>query len=125
MHPSSAFLGAAARAKVIRSRVEKFKEWGGGHSPFPVRAVNANTFAKVRRETTVADAPALLLLLLDEGSDIRWMAARLLKCVDPNAEQKIEAMLNEETNNERRSRLYDSLTAIRVTAAGGALCKIE
>lgn len=121
---SAAATDAPARAKVIRELIEKYKEWGaGGHSPIPTRAINANTFAKVRRETSATDAPALKLLLLDDANDIRWMAATLLECFDPNAEQEVEDLLKKETNRARQNRLYEARTTILVNRAGGTSCK--
>ena len=112
-----------ARAQHIRSRIEKFKEWGGGHSPIPRRAINSNTFTKIRQEIAASDVPALLILVQDDGYDIRSLAASLLECVDPNAESAIESQLKQETGNDRRSRLMDAQIAIGAIRAGGTSCK--
>ena len=103
----------SARAKYIKELIDKYKEWGG-HSPIPQRVVNANTFAKVRQEIGLKDSPALMILLQDDAEEIRSMAAILLDCVDPNAENKIEKQLSKESNVDRKDRLQDALLQIRV-----------
>lgn len=115
--------GPVERAAYIRSRIEKFKEWGGGHSPVPRRAINANTFAKVRQEVTVADTPALLLLIHDPAGDVRSMAGNLLGCLNPDAERIVQDLLAGETANDRRSNLMDARIEIHGVLSGGSSCR--
>lgn len=110
------------RAAYIRSRIEKFKEWGGGHSPVPHRAINANTFAKVRQEVTVADTPALLMLIHDPAGDVRSMAGNLLGCLNADADRIVQDLLSRETANDRRSNLMDAQIEIRGVLSGGSSC---
>ena len=118
--PSNA---TVVRAEEIRSRIDRFKEWSAAHSPLPRRAINMNTLVNVRKEVTVADVAALLLLLQDEGYDIRIMAAKLLGCVDPNATEDVERQLKLETEVTRRNRLMEAQIEIRgLRQASNGIC---
>lgn len=111
-----------SRAEYIKKQIEKYKEWGG-HSAVPQRVVTANTFTKVRQKIDSEDASALIILLQDDAGEIRSIAASLLDCVDPNAQNDIEKQLSKETDVERKDRLRDALIQIRVIRAGGTSCK--
>lgn len=113
----------AMRTDYIKRQIEKYKEWTGGHSPIPRRAVSANTFENVRQKVGPEDSSALLLLIQDYAYDVRSIAASLLECVDSNAESDIEKQMNSETNIERRNRFREALIQIRVIKAGGTSCK--
>lgn len=113
--------GVTARASALRSRIEKFKEWGG-HSMVPSKVVTMNTFQRVRAEVAAPDANALLLLTVDDDYGVRSLASRLLECVIPDAQQRLQAALAAETRPENRSRLSAALTDIAARQAGGTSC---
>jgi hypothetical protein len=122
-NPSKEPANLAARSENIKGRIENYKEWGGGHSPVPRRAITSNTFEKVRQEISPEDSAALMILLQDNASDVRSIAASLLECVDPHAESEVEDQMNMESSSERKNRLRESLILIRTIRAGGTSCK--
>lgn len=122
-NPSKEPTNPAVRAEYIRERIEKYKEWGGGHSPVPRRAINANTLAKVRQEIGPGDLAALMILLQDDASDIRSLAASLLACTDPNAQSELEDRINKESNIDRKYFFIDALITVKSIREGRTSCK--
>lgn len=121
--PSNESTNLAMRAEYIKGQIKKYKEWSGGHSPVPQRAVTANTFEKVKQEISQEDSAALMILLQDDAGDIRSIAASLLGCVDPDAQSEIEKLLAAEKSIERQYRFREALIVINSIRAGRTSCK--
>ncbi len=121
--PQNASGGVDGRAEFIKDYIEKNKEWGGGHSIFPRKVVNFNTYRKALKWVSVKDVDALMLLLQDDATDIRIAAAVLFECVVPAAKDKITERINKESDILKKDRLGEALLLIDVMRAGGTTCK--
>lgn len=121
--PSKDKIELSNSAEYIKRRIEKYKEWGGGHSPIPSRVVNMNTVRSVSKEIAPEDSPALMILLQDDADDIRSVATSLLGCIDPNAQSEIEKLLATEKDIERQYRFKEALIGLDSIRAGRTSCK--
>jgi hypothetical protein len=113
----------STRAKYIRNLIEKNKHWTGCHSPIPCRATTEDTFKSVRKEISVEDSAALMIVLQDDAGEIRYMGSRLLGCINPNARSEIEKLMVAETSIERQSRFEEALIIIDEIRAGRTDCE--
>jgi hypothetical protein len=114
------------RAKYIKKQIEKNKHWHGGHSPIPSRGITAKTIKTMKQEISLEDSAALIVLLQDDAGDIQETAARLLACVNPNAQSEIaKVMAAEKTSIERRSNYRNALSIIDSIRDGTTLSLCE
>lgn len=114
----AAAAATAQRVKVLRRALNANREWSGGHSPVPRRAITMNTIHSVAALLTPVDAPALVELMLDDAYDIRTAAARLLAGLTPEAENLTQRRIDLTGDGEQRRRLEAALRdimAIRAT----------
>ncbi len=110
----------AERAQQIKRLLDTHREFSGGHSPIPRRAINANTLDAVRPSLDTRDADALIELTLDDAVDVRAASLRLLADLDAQADQHLRARMNAEADKKRRDRLEAALLELKVVRATAA-----